>query len=127
MLGLNLYLKYSKVKPNGYFQNWQLEILKSVWENNVSYLIHELGVNPIEVSDWDETYAAEEVLEIWNDLYDRYSLMMPDFKEKATNKLLREQPKTKRDKRKEIYTEEIKSLKLPSNLLKKKTIITDMG
>jgi hypothetical protein len=126
-LGLNLYLKYSKVKPNGYFQNWQLEILKSVWENNVSYLIHELGVNPIEVSDWDETYAAEEVLEIWNDLYDRYSLMMPDFKEKATNKLLREQPKTKRDKRKEIYTEEIKSLKLPSNLLKKKTIITDMG
>jgi hypothetical protein len=127
LLGLNLYLKYSKVKPNGYFQNWQLEILKSVWENNVSYLIHELGVNPIEVSDWDETYAAEEVLEIWNDLYDRYSLMMPDFKEKATNKLLREQPKTKRDKRKEIYTEEIKSLKLPSNLLKKKTIITDMG
>ena len=127
MLGLNLYLKYSKVKPNGYFQNWQLEILKSVWENNVSYLIHELGVNPIEVSDWDETYEAEEVLEIWNDLYDRYSLMMPDFKEKATNKLLREQPKTKRDKRKEIYTEEIKSLKLPSNLLKKKIIITDMG
>jgi hypothetical protein len=126
-LGLNLYLKYSKVKPNGYFQNWQLEILKSVWENNVSYLIHELGVNPIEVSDWDETYEAEEVLEIWNDLYDRYSLMMPDFKEKATNKLLREQPKTKRDKRKEIYTEEIKSLKLPSNLLKKKIIITDMG
>ena len=81
----------------------------------------------MEVSDWDETYAAEEVLEIWNDLYDRYSLMMPDFKEKATNKLLREQPKTKRDKRKEIYTEEIKSLNLPSNLLKKKIIITDMG
>jgi hypothetical protein len=127
LLGLNLYLKYSKVKPNGYFQNWQLEILKSVWENNVSYLIHELGVNPMEVSDWDETYAAEEVLEIWNDLYDRYSLMMPDFKEKSINKLLREQPKTKGDKRKEIYTEEIKSLKLPSNLLKKKIIITDMG
>jgi hypothetical protein len=126
-LGLNLYLKYSKVKPNGYFQNWQLKILKSVWENNVSYLIHELGINPMEVSGWDETYEAEEVLEIWNDLYDRYSLMMPDFKEKATNKLLREQPKTKGDKRKEIYTEEIKSLKLPSNLLKKKIIITDMG
>ena len=122
LLGLNLYMNYSKSKPKGYFQKWQLEILKNVWENNASYLIHELRVNPLEGDGWDNTYAHEEMLGIWNDFYERYSMMLPQFSDKAINKLLREEEKqTEKTKGKE------EQINLPSTLLKKKITITDMG
>lgn len=121
-------MKYSKLKPQGYFQKWQLKILKNAWENNASYLIHEMGVSFLEVNDWDNTYAPEEMLDMWNELYQRYSAMLPQFKDKAMNNLLREakkhNEKTKVEKEPIVKEEPIN---IPLFLLKKKTINTDLG
>ena len=78
-LGLNLYPKFSKRKPNGYLQPWQIEILKNAWINNIGYLFHQLKMNVQE--DFDRSLALEEWLDIWNGYYELYSHLMPDFRE----------------------------------------------
>lgn len=121
-------MKYSKSKPNGYFQKWQLKILKNAWENNASYLLDEMGVSFLEVDCWDNKIAPEEMLGIWNELYQRYSAMLPQFKDKAMNNLLKEEKKynEKTKVKKDTIVKE-EPVSIPLFLLKKKTIITDLG
>jgi len=77
-LGLNLYPKYSKKIPNGYLQKWQIKILENAWIKNIGYLYHQLKID-IQY-DFDKTLSLEELLGIWNEYYNIYSHLMPDFR-----------------------------------------------
>jgi hypothetical protein len=119
-LGLNLYPKYSKKKPNGYLQNWQIEILKNAWINNIGYLYHQLKID-VEY-DFDKTLSLEEWLNQWNEYYNLHSHLMPDFKNRDMSRLVDKWNKTQKNK-----VEDIEEKPLKMDIFDKDNSIIDLG